>query len=178
MVTVLRRCMHCSHVTFAHPQKQGGVSYPPLPPRFQSHLASPPSLLTSFPPSPERPHSFTCASPPLPLSLLTSSPSQHPSPIRTEFGNVVGWVENLVASIRIKIRIYINSPVEHLLEQHLAPPIRTLLILHALLPSTPSRYSLSYPHLVVKSSVDHDPQTTCKSSSSRIGLGSLPPSEK
>jgi hypothetical protein len=45
---------------------------------------------------------------PLSLPLLPPNTPAHSEP---NFGKVVGWFENLVASIRIKIRIYKNYPV-------------------------------------------------------------------
>jgi hypothetical protein len=47
----------------------------------------------------------------LPLSLPLLPPNT-PAQSEPNFGKVVGWFENLVASIRIKIRIYKNYPVQ------------------------------------------------------------------
>jgi hypothetical protein len=44
----------------------------------------------------------------LPSPLL---PPNTPAQSEPNFGKVVGWFENLVASIRIKIRMYKNYPV-------------------------------------------------------------------
>jgi hypothetical protein len=86
-----------------HPEKHGGVSYTPL-----SNLTSPyppHSLPPSLPHLSDLTHS-PAPHPPSPPSLLTSF-----SPPTPEFWKMVGWFENLIASIRIKIRIYKNSPV-------------------------------------------------------------------
>jgi hypothetical protein len=114
--------MHaCSQVTLAHPQKHGGVFYP------HTHLAY--NITSTHPPHslrPSIPHLSDLAHkpaphPPLPPSLLTSSPPNTPARSEPTLGEVVVWFENLVASIRIKIRIYKNSPmipVSFLLHPH------------------------------------------------------------
>jgi hypothetical protein len=94
-----------------HPGEHGGVSYPPL-----SNLISlyfPHSLLLPSLISVTSLIHLRLTSPHLPLSLPLLPPNTQ-AQSEPNFGKVVGWFENLIASIRIKIWISKNSPVSML----------------------------------------------------------------
>jgi hypothetical protein len=99
----------CPHVKLST-ERNTVEFYPPMSNLTSPHL--PHSLPPSLPHLIDLTHSPAPHPPHLPHSLpLVLFYPQHPSPIRNEFrkSGRMGWFENLIASIRIKIRIL--SPV-------------------------------------------------------------------